>query len=191
MVDILEIYVTGRGVPRLLEEQIIEIVKAARKGDDESFYQLIDTHKDRLFRIAYAYLHNEQDALEAIQETTFRAYVKLRSLRKPEYFRTWLIRILINYCNDELKRRRRQSAQAADARITEDEDLTEHHVERIRLEGALDSLEPKLKQIVILKYFEDLTIREIAKVLRRPDSTVKTWLYKALVSLNRHMRKEE
>jgi RNA polymerase sigma-70 factor (ECF subfamily) len=191
MVDILEIYVTGRGVPRLLEEQIIEIVKAARKGDDESFYQLIDTHKDRLFRIAYAYLHNEQDTLEAIQETTFRAYVKLRALRKPEYFRTWLIRILINYCNDELKRRRRQSAQAADARITEDEDLTEHHVERIRLEGALDSLEPKLKQIVILKYFEDLTIREIAKVLRRPDNTVKTWLYKALVSLNRHMRKEE
>lgn len=174
-----------------MEEQIIEIVKAARKGDDESFYQLIDTHKDRLFRIAYAYLHNEQDTLEAIQETTFRAYVKLRALRKPEYFRTWLIRILINYCNDELKRRRRQSAQAADARITEDEDLTEHHVERIRLEGALDSLEPKLKQIVILKYFEDLTIREIAKVLRRPDSTVKTWLYKALVSLNRHMRKEE
>lgn len=81
------------------------LVLAAKCGDDEAFYALIILHKDKMYRIAYTYMKNETEALEAVQEATCRAYVQLRKLREPSYFGSWLIRILMNYCVDELKRR--------------------------------------------------------------------------------------
>lgn len=84
-----------------------EWARSAQQGDHEAFQRLLMGERERLYSIAYAYLHNESDALEAIQETTCGAYVKLGKLREPRYFRTWLIRILIRYCIDEQKRKRR------------------------------------------------------------------------------------
>ena len=67
----------------------------------------MEMHQSRLYRIAYAYLHNEDDALEVIQESTYRAYRNLKKLKQPNYFETWLIRILLNCCADERKRQGR------------------------------------------------------------------------------------
>ena len=83
------------------------MLKAAKKGNSEAFIQLLETQKGQIYRIAFAYLKNEQDALEAIQEVTFRAFKNIRKLKEPKYFSTWLTRIMINYCIDELKRKKR------------------------------------------------------------------------------------
>ncbi|MCZ8521828.1 MULTISPECIES: sigma-70 family RNA polymerase sigma factor [Paenibacillus] len=165
-----------------------ETVRAAQRGDDDAFYSLVSDQKEQLYRIAYAYLRSEPEALEAIQEVTCRAYLKLPRLREPKYFATWLTRILIHYCIDERKRRRRvlpvphtrEEAAAADAPD-----------DRIRMEQAVERLKPKLRHVIVLKYYQDMTLSEIASLLERPEGTVKSWLHQALKELRRTVGEEE
>ncbi|KIL36604.1 hypothetical protein SD71_06160 [Cohnella kolymensis] len=166
---------------------IEQLVLAAQQGDDEAFFQLVSAEKERLYRIAFAYLKNESDALEAIQEITCRAYVKLRKIKEPRYFATWLIRILIHYCIDEQKRKRKVviltefPERKADSPPSDD---------KLSLEGAIDRLAPHYRHIIILKYYQDMTLTEIARLLEKPEGTVKTWLNKALKQLRTHIGPE-
>jgi RNA polymerase sigma factor (sigma-70 family) len=82
-------------------------VQKAINGDDEAFLKLMQTYKMDLYKTALAYLGNKEDSLEAIQEVTYRAYRSIYDLQKPAYVKTWLIRIMINYCNDQLKKNKR------------------------------------------------------------------------------------
>lgn len=165
-----------------------DLVLAARRGDDLAFHQLVSANKHKLYSVAMAYLNNEADALEAIQEATCRAYVKLGKLKEPRYFHTWFMRILIRCCIDEQKRKRRQmplfqlpDTLAADLALDE----------KLRLKMAIDKLAPNLRHIIILKYYEDMTLTDIAKLIEKPEGTVKTWLNKALNELRKTIRKEE
>ena len=155
-----------------------ELVIASQEGDDNAFYELMKLNKVKLYKIAYTYLKNEEDALEAIQETTYRAYTKLKKLKEPKYFKTWLVRILINYCFDELKRQKKCLPMLNDKEISQ-----EMNNDRLDMEWAIDKLLPKYRDIIILKYFEDLRIQDIALILECPEGTVKTWLNKALNDL--------
>ncbi|WP_274363764.1 sigma-70 family RNA polymerase sigma factor [Paenibacillus thermotolerans] len=166
---------------------VAQLVQEAKNGNEESFFALMQVHKERLYRIAYAYLKNEHDALEAVQETAYRAWKTFGKLRSPQYVSTWLIRILLNCCGDEWKRRKRY-APVTDMpeRFEPDPKLTDA-VTRVQLAEALERLDPKLKQIIILKYYEDMTLTEIAETLDRPVGTVKTWLNKSLTLLKPHL----
>jgi len=159
-----------------------EMAAAAQRGDDDAFCELIRSDKARLYRIAYAYLKNEPDALEAIQEATCRAYGQLRKLREPRYFHTWFIRILIRCCIDEQKRRKRTLPLF---RLPEPLARDLNLEEKLGLELAIGRLKPKYRHIVILKYYEDMTLTDIARLLEKPEGTVKTWLNKALIELRR------
>jgi len=163
------------------------LIIRAQEGDSSAFYLLIDQNKEKLYRIAYSYLKNEVDSLEAIQEVTYRAYIKLKNLREPKFFDTWLVKILINYCNDELKRLKRTILKELD--ISQASESTNIVDRQIILE-ALDRLDPKYQTVIILKYFNDLTIEDTAKLLNRPIGTVKTWLNKALTDLRKTLKKE-
>ena len=77
--------------------------------DKREFAQQVDAIKQQLFRMAYLYLNNEASALEAVDESVYKAYKALKTLREPAYFTTWLTRILINECKKELKRQNRFS----------------------------------------------------------------------------------
>lgn len=164
-----------------------QLVLSAKQGDDEAFIQLIRLHKERLYKVAYAFMRNETDALEAIQETTCRAYLNLSRLKQTAYFTTWLTRIIIHICIDEKKRQKRWRNEAAER------EQTIMHIdnpdERLQVEEALARLSPDLRHVIILKYFEDLTIREIATRLGHPEGTIKTWLHKALGSLRKDLGK--
>ncbi|GGH22190.1 sigma-70 family RNA polymerase sigma factor [Paenibacillus segetis] len=166
---------------------------AAKRGDDAAFYSLITEHEEKMYRIAYAYLKNEADALEAVQETTCRAYMQIRKLKEPNYFGSWLIRILMNYCVDELKKRtRREGRQPVEAASVEQQ-LTNGEtalLEKILLEAAVDQLDEKYQQVIQLKYYHDLTIIEIARTLNKPEGTIKTWLHKALGGLRQRLGKD-
>jgi len=166
--------------------ELNELVTAAQNGDDEAFYELMSSCKHQLYRIAYSYLRSEQDALEAVQETTFRAYRKLRKLKDPHHFKTWVIRILINYCIDEQRRSRKERTDLPDKLPHLSPKPSD--TDRIDLEMMIDRLDHPLKQIIILKYFEDLTIKDIAAVMGRPEGTIKTWLNRALAQLRLELR---
>ncbi|MFM1652213.1 sigma-70 family RNA polymerase sigma factor [Brevibacillus sp. B_LB10_24] len=134
-------------------------------------------------------MKNEQDALDAVQETTFRAYKQLSRLREPQYFQTWLIRILLNYCHDQTKAKKRWKLieTVPEEHASHSDDMRQ---ERVHLGMALEQLGPKYKQVIILKYFEDMTIAEIARVIGRPEGTVKTRLHQALSQLRKLLEKD-
>lgn len=171
------------------------LVRAARRGDDDAFYRLIQEHKAKLYKIAYAYFHNEADALEAIQEVTCRAYTRIGKLREPQFFNTWLTRIMINYCADERRKRNRWTARITDLDLEHAdvpaEDAQSASLSKMMVQTALARMEDKYQTIIQLKYFHDLTIAEIAKTMKRPEGTIKTWLHQALKGLRKHLEKED
>jgi RNA polymerase sigma-70 factor (TIGR02954 family) len=159
-----------------------DLVKAAQKGDTEAFYKLILTYKDKLYSIAYCYLKTEQDALESIQEITYRSYVKINKLKEPNYFGTWITKILINYCIDEQKRKLKM-VNIEDYPPANDKGKNSADVDKLSLEDAIDKLEPKYKEVIILKYIQDMTTNDISKIMECPEGTIKTWLSRALKQL--------
>ncbi|MBH0158173.1 sigma-70 family RNA polymerase sigma factor [Fictibacillus sp. 5RED26] len=156
-----------------------QLVKEAIKGNDEAFLKLIQTYKVDLYKTALSFLRNEEEALEAIQEVTYRAYKNIKKLKNEFYFKTWLIRIMINYCNDQLKLKKRV--------VVNDEMLnslgvSENHTQ-LELKDAMLDLDDRSREILTLKYFNDVKIKDIAIMMQCPEGTVKTWLNKALRAL--------
>jgi RNA polymerase sigma-70 factor (TIGR02954 family) len=156
-----------------------QLVKKAIKGNDDAFLQLIQTYKVDLYKTALSFLRNEEEALEAIQEVTYRAYKGIRKLKEVSYFKTWLIRIMINYCNDQLKKHKRV---VINEEVLESIAVTENHSE-MELRDAMLGLDERSREILTLKYFHDLKIKDIAGTMQCPEGTVKTWLNKALKAL--------
>ena len=85
------------------------LVKQAKKKDKQSFVELIELHKQSMYKIAWSYLHNDEDAADAIQETILKCYEKIEKLKNESYFTTWLTRILINNCKDILQKKKRET----------------------------------------------------------------------------------
>ncbi|NDI36169.1 sigma-70 family RNA polymerase sigma factor [Chengkuizengella sediminis] len=167
--------------------EIEQLVKEAQKKNDDAFYELISIHKVQLYKIAYSYFNNEQDALEAIQEVTYRTYLKINKLKYPKYFNTWIIRILLNYCNDEIKRKKRMNKQQIEIKVHQNEN---EFINRLEIESLIENLEPKFQEIIKLKYIQDLTIPQISQILEFPEGTVKTWLNKSLKILRKELERE-
>ena len=155
------------------------MAKKAIAGNDDAFLSLMFAHKEALYRTALAYLKNEEDALEAVQEVTFRAYEKINTVKNPEYAKTWIIRIMMNYCRDVLHKRKRfviDEGMIAQQGISEDYTYLE-------VEEALGTLTDEQRELVHLKYLHDVKIKDIAEMTFTPEGTVKTRLHKALKSL--------
>ncbi|MGG0671164.1 sigma-70 family RNA polymerase sigma factor [Lederbergia citrisecunda] len=156
-----------------------EIAERAIRGDDQAFLQLMSTNKEVLYRTALAYLKNEEDALDAVQEVTMRSYEKIKTLRMPEYAKTWLIRIMMNYCRDVLQKRKRYILEET---VDDLEGISDDFT-YLEVEEALRHLSENDRQLVHLKYLHDIKIKDIADMTSTPEGTVKTRLYKAVKSL--------
>ncbi|AJD90498.1 hypothetical protein JMA_11810 [Jeotgalibacillus malaysiensis] len=164
-----------------------KIASDAVSGDEDAFVMLMKAFKADLYRTAYAYLKNEQDAVDAVQETTYRAYKSIKTLKQPAYAKTWMIRIMINVCQTELKKKKRMVPQL----FEESEMATDVKDSFLETAEALDSLEPDERELVHMKYFQDMTITQVAHALNMPEGTVKTKLYKSLSRLKRWFEKGE
>lgn len=165
-------------------------IKRAVKGDGKAFEELIGQCKENLYRTAFSYVRNEADALDIVQETVYKAYISIDKLKEPKYFNTWLTRILINIALTHIKKTSK-IVYLDDHEMNKAMGTHETSVdESIYIWQALNSLEEKHREVIILKYFNDLTIGEVAKVLEYPVGTVKTYLNKGLSKLRSIMRKD-
>ena len=164
-----------------MSEQLL-LVKKAIKGNEEAFLDLMHVHQEALYRTAISFLKNEEDALEAVQEVTYRAFKHIRKLKEPAYFKTWIIRIMMNYCQDEIRKSKRE--------LVEDDLLhligVEENFTFLEIEEALKHLTDYERELLHLKYFEDIKIKDIAIMWKTPEGTIKTRLHKALRSLRHH-----
>lgn len=162
------------------------LVVRAIKGSEEAFLNLMHLHQEALYRTAMSYLKSEDASLEAVQEVTYRAFKHIKSLKEPAYFKTWLTRIMINYCQDMIKKGRRETCEESLLHLYgKNEDFT-----FLEIEEALSRLSEYERELLHLKYFEDIKIKEIAVMWKTPEGTIKTRLHKALRSLRHHFEEK-
>jgi len=154
-------------------------VRKAIKGDEDAFLALMHSYEEALYRTAISYLKNEVDALEAIQEVTYRAYRSIKTVKEPSYFKTWLIRIMMNYCQDVIKKSKRE---VLEEEILKKQGITENFT-YLEVEEALLNLSDYERELLHLKYFEEVKIKDIAVMWNTPEGTIKTRLHKALRAL--------
>ncbi|MFF2753288.1 sigma-70 family RNA polymerase sigma factor [Psychrobacillus sp. NPDC058041] len=159
----------------------VEVASCAIKGDEQAFIQLMQLNREDLYRTAFAFLKNEHDAVEAMQEVTFRAFQKIHTVKEPKYMKTWLIRIMMNYCQDQLKKKKRFISNEVLQEAGYSVDST------MELEEAIASLSSDEQQLIFLKYFQNTKIKEIAEIKKIPEGTVKSRLHTALKSLRNFM----
>ncbi|AFS77616.1 RNA polymerase sigma factor SigV [Gottschalkia acidurici 9a] len=173
------------------EEVILKkLVIKAIKGDTESFTTLLNSKKEDLYRIAYSYVHNEQDALDIIGEAVYKAYISINKLNHPEYFNTWLIRIVIN-CSINFINKSKKTLYLDNETIENFKDEEINIFENIDLKEALEKLDYNYKTVITLRYFQDLKLKDISDILDIPLSTVKTRLYKAIEFLQIELKEGE
>ncbi len=166
----------------------IVTVKRAVKGDRQAFEYLIDIYTDRLYKEAYLRCKYEDDVKEIVQETIYRAYRNIGTLKEPQHFKTWISRILINVSNDYLRKNGMIDLEH-DENVYIKEVVIDDKVEvKIDLYNAIDELEEKYKDAIILRYIDDLKVEEISKILDRPINTIKTHLRKAIIDMKKLLK---
>ena len=164
------------------------LVKRATKGDRQAFEKLMDIYFDRLCREAYIRCKYEEDVKEIVQETIYKTYRNIRSLKEPQYFKTWLSRILINVANDYLRNKGMVDLELDETSYVKEVVIEDKIEIKIDLYNAIDELEDKYKDAVILRYIDDLKIEDISKILDRPVNTIKTHLRKALKDMKKMLK---
>lgn len=150
--------------------------------------QYVTENSASFYRIALSYTRNHDDALDIVQEAVYKALKSSHSLREPQYIKTWFHRILINTAIDTLRKSQRYQ-------LTDDEAAfdtpTQDHYENLDLLSALALLSDEQRMVVILRYFEDMRLQDIADILNENLSTVKTRLYAALKKLRIEIQSDE
>lgn len=167
-----------------------KIVKKAIKGNDKAFIILMNQCKEQIYRTAFAYVKEEEAALDIVQEVVCRAYKSIESLKEPRFFNTWIMRIAINISTDFYNKKSKLVCMDQEELLSNMEVKHDNNDERLFLMESLDKLDEKYKKIIVLKYFDDLTFKDIAEILDMSENTVKTNLYKGLSILRNDMKKE-
>lgn len=154
--------------------------------DANKFEQLVREAQDTMYRVSMSMLKNEHDALDCVQNAILKAYENLHKLRNEEYFRSWLVRILINECKKTLKSKSRTEL-LSDLLLPEISSRDNPYLS-VEIAQALESLPQKIRLVVIMFYVEDYTIKEIKRVLNIPEGTVKSRLNKGRALLKESLK---
>lgn len=162
----------------MVTTNLTELVEKAKAGDKNAFMVLLDTMKLQLYRTALVKLGNEHDALDAVQEALYKAFSNIKNLRETCFFKTWLIRILMNECYNiqQYKRRIVPFDSSLHQSEHQQENKTVHSIDIQNLTAKLDDI---YKEIIDLRYNHDLKFEDIAIILDIPVGTVKSRLNRA------------
>lgn len=156
--------------------------KKAKKGDSESFYKLINPIQSKLYKIAFVYMKNEDDALDAIQDTIMKAVKALNNLKEPQYFNSWITKILINTCKTNYKKRVTTNLNIDDFSDSLGYDAIDYN-DNSELYEALKTLKENDREIIIMRYMEDMALKDISRQKDMPLGTVKSIVSRSLKKL--------
>jgi len=169
---------------------INKIVKKAQKGDEEAFLTLFQEYENDIYRIAFLYVKNKDDALDVVQETACRSFKKINTLKKPAVFKTWLIKIATSCATDMLRRKNKVvhlNPEYTDVPDSSGKDLPLS----LSLQDLLGTLHESEKSIILWKYYYGYTLKEISKIEGTPLGTVKSVLYRSLARLRKQVRRAD
>ncbi|KGR82666.1 RNA polymerase sigma factor [Lysinibacillus odysseyi] len=157
---------------------------------EQLFVAFIRANKERFYLLAYSYTKNEQDALDIVQDSIQKALQSLHTLQNEQQLKSWFYKIVVRTAIDFLRKHKR-------IQVTDDEQLMflsppqNDTYENMDLDSALDTLPPAYREVIILRYFEDLKIEDVAQIVDANVNTVKSRIYKALKLLKIELTKEE
>jgi RNA polymerase sigma-70 factor (ECF subfamily) len=175
----------------MVEEQLL--VSRAQRGDQNAFAQLVEIYQTPVYNLAYRMLGNANDAEDAAQETFLRAYSQLKTFHIDQKFATWLLSIAAHHCIDRLRRRKflwlsleddaLDESFASDTPEPDDEALRHENAQEIAL--SLERLSPAYRLVIVLKYWHEQSVEEIARTTGDSVGAVKVKLHRARHALAR------
>jgi RNA polymerase sigma-70 factor, ECF subfamily len=185
-----------------------DLVRSAQSGDMGAFEELVARHRDRIYARAHSMMRNEEEALDVSQEAWVKGWQRLRQFQGESSFGTWMTRIVINLCLDQLRRQKRQRAESIEALDEESGGverqmpaLTSNPTEgleraelRLRIDRALAQLSVEHRTVLVLHQFEEMEYKEIAKTMGCSIGTVMSRLFYArrrLAALLAGLKREE
>lgn len=148
------------------------LIKQSQWGNDDAFEKLIDRYEGYLYKMAFLYVKNEQDAMDIYQETVLKAYLNITKLKDRKAFKTWITKILVNnvYTKNNQAKKIQENHIKLDTKEFNHIDIEE----KIDLYDAIDILEEKYRTPIILQYFYDLTTKQISEITNFNENTIKT-----------------
>ena len=170
------------------------LVKETRKGDKDAFGKLVDKYKIPVYNLAYRMIGDPTESEDVAQETFLRAYKNLNRFQTEFKFSPWLFQICINICKNINKKRHRHKIislflkgdtgntlgeRMMDESVPQEEGLLEKKEETQLLQRAVRGLPHRYQRVIVLRYYEELSYREISQILNISVFTVKTYLYRA------------
>ena len=171
-----------------------ELIYKAKYGDKDAFSQLILGMEKDLYKVAKMRLSCEDDINDAVQETIIQTYKHIKNVRKTEYFKTWMIKILINNCNKIYKKSSKYKKTDYNDKTlvfpysTQDERI----IENLDFYILIKNLTYKERISLILFYLLEFTTKDISKILKEPESTIRNRISRARMKLKKiYERREE
>ena len=189
-----------------MEADDFALMEGVRSGTSGAFEALVERYQRRLYRLAFGYLHNHEDALDAVQETLVKIYLARLSYRPSAHPFTWAARILANQCIDQIRRRRarveRSLDEAREARagrdplepVSPDEAPPERQARRElgrRLKEAIFALPTRQREIFMLRHFGEMRLEEIAAERGCALGTVKSSLHRAAAAVRHRLERAD
>lgn len=165
-------------------------LEKAINGDKEAFSRVIIQNKEAMYKTAIVILRNEDDAYDAIQDSLIKMYKSIQNLQNAEAFKSWSRKIIINSCYDIISKNKKVidiNSKLIDTYEETREDTYECEDEVVKI---LDQIEPDLRLTAILYYYNDISIKEIAKIINIPEGTVKSRLSRAREKLYQILKRE-
>ena len=158
-----------------------------RERNRETIEKIILENYNQYYRLAFSYVHNEDDACDIVQNGAYKAIRSSHTLKDVDFAETWMYRIMLNECFQHLRKPQHASYESLTDENGFEEEGTLDSYEDVDLRRALDELQEKDKAVIIMKYFEDKTLGEVAEILDENISTVKSRLYRSMKKLRQSM----
>lgn len=184
----------------------LPLVRRAREGDTAAFEELVAKYEDKIYHLALRYSNDSHEAFDLAQETFIRVYTSLKSFAGRSLFSTWLYRVAVNVCLDELRRKRRQPILSVDEPIVTEEGTIERELEspdagpderlarvetRSVIEAEIAALPPEFRQAVILRDSMGMSYEEISRIMEVSLGTVKSRIHRGRAALRERFEELE
>lgn len=153
-----------------------ELVEKAKNGDEKAFIELIISINDYLYKIARTRLYCQDDIEDAIQDTILSAFCYIKRLKNPEFFKTWIIKILINNCNKIYKNKSKNDVHYEDYLLKSYTNEQNEFESNIDFYILLKNLNYNERIVIVLYYGLGYKIKEISKILEINENTIKSRL---------------
>ena len=181
-------FLKGETMRENQNKEHLKLVRQAVRGNPEAYGRLISEYQEYLYKMAFLYMRNQEDALDLVGSVVLKGYQNIHRLKNPEWFKTWLTRILINLAVDE-KKKTLYCVDISEVQIS-GENTGVSVEEKCDLEAALRKIPDKYQIPVVLKYFSGLSVKEIAYVTGNPEGTVKACLSRGRSELKKILKED-